>query len=164
MVECCNTPDVTFHICNSNSCHFRICDMIFPPWLGFVFCFSFYSCHASHIMSSCASHLHMCSSHASEHFPRCPFCDPTLICPPASLFASLRVRVLNVLGLDRDLPSGLGILPVDRLSSFVPFGLRLILQRLTEEPKRPRVCCSPTPLQSSPKPTKTPSIISVVQS
>ena len=21
-VESCNTPDVTFHICNSNSCHF----------------------------------------------------------------------------------------------------------------------------------------------
>ena len=62
------------------------------------------------------------------------------------------------------MPSGLGLLPVDRLSSFVPFGLRLILQRLTEEPKRPRVCCSPTPLQSGPKPTKTPSIISVVRS
>ena len=25
-------------------------------------------CHASHIMSSCALHLHMCSSHASENF------------------------------------------------------------------------------------------------
>ena len=49
-------------------------------------------------------------------------------------FASFRVRVLNVLGLDRDLPSGLSMLPVDRLSSFVPFGVRLILQRLTEEP------------------------------
>ena len=83
MVECCNTPDVTFHICNSNSCHFRLCDMIFPPWLGFVFCFAFYSCHAYHIMSSCASHLHTCSSHASEHFPRCPFCNPTLPRAPA---------------------------------------------------------------------------------
>ena len=43
-------------------------------------------CHASHIMSSCASHLHTCSSHASEHFPRCPFCDPALLRPPASPF------------------------------------------------------------------------------
>ena len=60
---------------------------------------------------------------------------------------------LNISGLDRDLPSGLGLLPVDRLSSFVSFGLRLILQRLTEGPKRPRVCCSPTPLQFGPKPT-----------
>ena len=32
-------------------------------------------------------------------------------------------------------------------------GLCLILQRLTEGPKRPRVCCSPTTLQSGPKPT-----------
>ena len=57
--------------------------MIFPPWLGFVFCFAFYSCHAYHIMSSCASHLHTCSSHASEHFPRCPFCNPALPHAPA---------------------------------------------------------------------------------
>ena len=60
-------------------------------------------------------------------------------------------RVLNVLGLDQDLPSSLGLLPVDRLSSFVPFGLRLMLQRLTEGPKRPRVCCSPTPFHFGPK-------------
>ena len=86
-------------------------------------------CHASHIMSSCASHLHTCSSHASELFPRCPFCIPALLCPPVSPFTSFRVRVLNVLILDRDLPSVLGILPVDRLSSFVPFGLCLILPR-----------------------------------
>ena len=33
-------------------------------------------------MSSCALHLHMCSSHASEHFPRCPFCIPALRSPP----------------------------------------------------------------------------------
>ena len=88
--------------------------------------------HASHIMSSRALHLHTCLSHASEHFPRCPFCIPALLCPPVSPFTSFRVRVLNVLGLDRDLTSGLGLLPIDRLSSFVPFGLCLILQRLTE--------------------------------
>ena len=40
-------------------------------------------------------------------------------------------RVLNILGMDRGLPSDLGIAPVDRLSSFVPFGVRMILQRLT---------------------------------
>ena len=43
-------------------------------------------------------------------------------------------RVLNVLGMDRVLSSGLGIPPVDRLSCFVPFGVRLILQRLIGEP------------------------------
>ena len=119
-----------------------------------VFCL----CHASHIMSSCALHLHMCSSHASEHFPRCPFCIPTLLSPPVVLSTYFRVWGLNTSGLDRDLSSGLGLLPVDRLSSFVTFGLRLILQRLTEGPKRPRVCCSPTPFQSGPKRTKNPSI------
>ena len=69
------------------------------------------------------------------------------------LFVSHCERVLNVFGLDRDLSCGLGLLPVDRLSSFVPFGLRLILQRLTEGPKRPRACCSPTPFQFGPKST-----------
>ena len=43
------------------------------------------------------------------------------------------------------------LLPVNRLSSFVPFGLRSILQRLTEGPRRPRLCCSPTPFQFGPK-------------
>ena len=61
---------------------------------------------------------------------------------------------LNISGLDRDLPSDLGLLPVDLLSSFVPFGLRLMLQRSIEGPKRPRVCCSPTPPKFGPKPTK----------
>ena len=47
------------------------------------------------------------------------------------LLASLRERVLNFLGMARGLPSGLGIAPVDRLSSFVPFRGRLVLQLLT---------------------------------
>ena len=41
----------------------------------------------AYIMSSCASHLHTCSSHASEHFPRCLFCIPALLCLPESPFA-----------------------------------------------------------------------------
>ena len=40
-----------------------------------------YRCHASHILSSCALHLHTCSPHAFEHFPRCPFCIPVLRSP-----------------------------------------------------------------------------------
>ena len=44
---------------------------------------------------------------------------------------SFRERVLNVLGMDRVVPRGLGIPPVDHLSNFVPFGVCLILQRLT---------------------------------
>ena len=70
-----------------------------------------------------------------------------------SFLPSFHVWGLNISGLDRDLPSGLGLLPVDRLSSFVPFGLRLMLQRLTEGQKRPRVCSIPTPLHFGPKPS-----------
>ena len=44
---------------------------------------------------------------------------------------SFREWVLNVLGMDRVLPSGLGTPLVDHLSSFIPFGGRLMLQRLT---------------------------------
>ena len=36
-------------------------------------------------MSSCALHLHTCSSHASEPFPRCPFCIPALRSPPVAI-------------------------------------------------------------------------------
>src|SRR3954470_670712 len=67
---------------------------------------------------------------------------------PLLLF--LHVRVLYLLGMDRGLTCGLGLLPVDHLSSFVSFGLRLVLQRLTEGPNRPRVCRSPKPLHNSP--------------
>ena len=45
-----------------------------------------FPCVLHFIMSSCALHLHTCSSHASEHFPRCPFCNPALLCPPAFPF------------------------------------------------------------------------------
>ena len=82
----CNTPDTTFHIRNSDSCHFRRCDMRFPSRWFFFLRFAFCSCHAFHIMSSCASHLHSCPSHASQHFPHCPFCNPTLLRPLASPF------------------------------------------------------------------------------
>ena len=57
-MECCNAPDATFHIRNSNSCLFRRCYMIFPSWLGFICCFAFCSCYASRLMSLFALHRH----------------------------------------------------------------------------------------------------------
>ena len=57
---------------------------------------SLLACHAFHIMSSCAFRLHTCSSHASEHFPRCPFCNLALLCHQVSLSTSFRMWVLNV--------------------------------------------------------------------
>ena len=77
-------------------------------------------------------------------------------------FVSRCERVLNFLGIARGLPSGLGIAPVDRLSSFVPFGVRLILQRLTELAQIPLLFAAQHPLQSGPKPSKLPSMLSVV--
>ena len=59
--------------------------------------------------------------------------------------------VLNVLGMDRVLPSGLGIPPVDHRSSFVPFEGRLVLQRLTGHPQSPFDCPAETPSKTSPK-------------
>ena len=111
------------------------------------------SCH--HVHCIC---IRVCLMHSS-FFPVVRFAFRRFVLLRWSFLPFFCVWGLNISGLDRDLPSGPGLLPVDRLSSFVPFGLRLILQRLTERPKRPRVCCSPTPLQFGPKPTKTLSII-----
>ena len=57
-----------------------------------------------------------------------------LRCTPLVFF---RVRVSNFLGMDRGLSSGLNIPPGDYRSSFVPFGGRLVLHRLTEHPQSP---------------------------
>ena len=62
--------------------------MPFPKLSYFIFSGSVFvpvcccRCRASHIMSSCALHLHTCSSHAFEHFPRCAFCITALRSPP----------------------------------------------------------------------------------
>ena len=99
------------------------------------------SCHHVHCICIRVHLMH------SSIFPVVRFAFRRFVLLRRSFLAFFRVWGLNISGLDRYLPSGLGLLPVDRLSSFVSFGLRLILQRLTEAPKRPRVCCSPTPLQ-----------------
>ena len=85
MVECCNTPDVTCHICTPTLAISALSYEI-PFVVGFCLRFAFRSCYEFHSMSSCASHLHSCSSHASEHFPRCPFRNPTLLRAPACPF------------------------------------------------------------------------------
>ena len=115
-------------------------------------------CHFLHVMHfiSC-HHVHrICIRVRLMHlsiFPVVRFAFQRSVLLRWSFLAFSRVWGLNISGLGRDLSCGLCLLPVDRLSSFVPFGLRLMLQRLTEGPKRPRVCCSPTPFQSGPKPT-----------
>ena len=160
MVECCNTPDVTFHICNSNSCHFRLCVMIFPPWLGFL-SFVLHFVHVMHLIS--CHHVHcICIRVRLMHpsiFPVVRFAirrSYLLRCTPLVFF---RVRVSNFLGMDRGLSSGLNIPPGVYRSSFVPFGGRLVLQRLTGHPQSPFECPAKPPSKTSPKPTKLSSML-----
>ena len=158
MVECCNTADVTFRICTPTLAISGVKLYLFPRVRVLSLCvvvvvMHLISCH--HVHCICI-HVHLMHS---SIFPVVRFAFRRFVLLRWSFLAFFRVWGLNISGLDRDLSSGLGLLPVDRLSSFVPFGLRLMLQRLTEGPKRPHVCCSPTPLQFGPKPTKTLSII-----
>ena len=90
-----------------------------------------FSCVLHFIMSSCALHCIRVRLMHPSLFPVVRFAirhSYALRRPPLLYFLEW---VLNTLGMDRVLPSGLGIAPVDRLSSFVPFGGRLVLQRLT---------------------------------
>ena len=49
-----------------------------PSLPCYLLAFCILPCHHVHFI------LHTCSSHASELFPHCPFCNPALLCPPAS--------------------------------------------------------------------------------
>ena len=85
-------------------------------------------------MSSCALHCIRVRLMHPSFFPVVRFAIRRSYALRPSPFVSRCEWVLNFLEMDRVLPSGLGIPPVDRLSSFVPFGGRLILQRLTGQP------------------------------
>ena len=88
-------------------------------------CVAFY--HVIMCISFC---IHVCFMHPS-FFPVVRFAIRHSYALRRSPFVSHCERVLDFLVMDWVLPSDLGIAPVDRLSSFVPFGGRLILQRLT---------------------------------
>ena len=92
------------------------------------------SCMLHFIMSSCALHCIRVRLMHPSIFPVIRFAIRRSYALRRTPFVSRCERVLNFLGMARALPRGLGIAPVDRLSSFVPFGGRLILQRLTGEP------------------------------
>ena len=93
--------------------------------LHFVHVMHFISCHHVHHIYICVRLMH------PSIFPVVRFAIRQSYVHRRTPFVSFREWVLNVLGMDRGLPSGLGTPPVDHLSSFVPFGGRLILQRLT---------------------------------
>ena len=149
-MECCNTQNVIYLICIPT---LAVSGAKLFYFLGFGFLSPCVVAFVMHLIS--CHHVHCICIHVRLMHPiffpvvRFAFrCSYLLRCPFSTSF---HVWGLNISGLDRDLPRGLGLLSVDRLSSFVLFGLHLILQRLTEGPKRPRVCCSPTPLQFGPK-------------
>ena len=121
----CNASDVTFHNCNSNSCHFRQCYVLYPPWLGFVLVLHFV--HVMHFISfafvfvSCIRSFSLLSVSESDTHT-CTRCTPQIL---------FREWEKNILGMRRDLSSGLGISSVGFLSNFFPFGSPLMPQRLT---------------------------------
>ena len=156
--ERCNTPDVIYLICIPTLAVSGTKLFLFSPLLGFWLRVLLpLSCISYHVIV-CIAFAYVFVS-CIRAFSPLSVLHSALLCHPVVLSTSFRVWGLNISGLDRDLPCGLCLLPVDRLSSFVPFGLRLILQRLTEGPRKPRLCCSPTPFQLCPKPTKTSPIV-----
>ena len=95
-----------------------------------------FACVLHFSMSSSALHHHVFQNLHPFGFPRF---SPLSVLSPDTLARArrpsqtlFREREKNVLGMGRDLPSGLGISPVDHPSNFVPFGSRLMPQRLTE--------------------------------
>ena len=90
-----------------------------------------FACVLHFIMSSCALHCIRVRLMHPSIFPVVRFAIRRSYALRHSPSVSRCEWVLNFLGMARGLSSGLGIAPVDRLSSFVPFGGRLILQRLT---------------------------------
>ena len=154
-----NAPDVTCHICIPTLAIFgyvlwySLRGRVLFFVLHFVHVMQFISCHHVHCICKRVRLMH------PSIFPVVCFAFRRFVLLRWSFLAFFHGWGLNISGLDWDLSCSLASLPVDGLSSFMPFGLRLILQRLTEGPKRPRVCCSPTPFQFGPKPTKTLSII-----
>ena len=113
--ECCNAPDPMRQVSASYSpslpCQLLAC--------------CFLPCHHLHCIlmffQTCIRSFSPLSVSRSD--------TPTRARRPSeSLF---REQEKNVLGMGRDLPSGLGMSPVDRPSNFVSFGGRFMHQRLS---------------------------------
>ena len=154
--QCCNTSDVIYLICTPTLAvsgtklyYFLVVGFLSPCVLSL-------SCISYHVI--------MCIAFAYEFVPCIRAFSPLSVLHsrapmssggPFYLFSCAGVKRFRIgprLAMRPWFTTGRP--PV----KFRTLGLRLILQRLTEGPKRPRVCCSPTPFQSGPKPTKNPSI------
>ena len=84
----CNTPDVTFPICTPTLAVSGVKLFYFLRFESLSPCVVIVVMH----LISC-HHVHcICirvSSHAFEHFPRCPFCIPALRSPPVAISSFL---------------------------------------------------------------------------
>ena len=130
-MECCNTPDVIYPICTPT---LAVSGLKLFYFLGFGLLSPCVVIIVMHLIS--CHHVHcICIRVHLMHFPVVCFAFRRSVLLQWSFLPFFRVWGLNISGLDRDLSCGLGLLPVDRLSSFVSFGLSLILQRLTEGPE-----------------------------
>src|SRR5215216_24143 len=106
--------------------------MILPPWLGFClsFCILFMSCISSHVIM-CISFAFVFVSCIRSFSPLSVSQSDTPTCTRGTPQISFRERGKNVHCMGRDLSSGFDTSPVGHLSNFVPFGGRLMPQRLT---------------------------------
>ena len=126
---------------------------VFPSVVGFCLPFCIFSCHAfSYHVIMCIAFAYVFVSCIRAFSPLSVFTirrSYLLRCTPFVLF---HVRMSNFLGMDRGLSSGLNIPPGDYRSSFVPFGGRLVLQRLTGHPQSPFECPAKPPLKPAQNP------------
>ena len=119
-----------------------------------------FACVLHFAMSSSAFHPHVFQNLHLLWFPRF---SPLSVPSPTTLARAHGTSqflfcesLKNVLGMGRDLPSGLGISQVDLPSNLVPFGGCLMPQRLTTLTVGPLSLCSPTPLHNIPLAHQTP--------
>ena len=126
----CNTPDVTYPICIPTLAVSGVKLFYFFGYGSLSPCVVIVVMHliSYHHVHCIFIRVHLMHS---SIFPVVRFAIRHSHMHRRTPLVSFRERVLNVLGMDRGLPSGLGTPPVDHLSSFVPFGGRLMLQRLT---------------------------------
>ena len=157
-MECCNAPDVTFPICTPTLAVSGVKLYLFPrvrvlsPCIVVVV-MHLISCHHVHCICIRVRLMH------PSIFPVVRFAIRHSHLLRRTPLVFFRVRVSNILGMDRGLSSGLYIPPGDYRSSFVPFGGRLVLQRLTGPPQCPFEYPAKPPSKTSPKPTKLSSML-----
>ena len=135
----------------SNSCHFRLCVMIFPPWSGFVFRFVFCSCHAfSYHVIMCIAFAYVFVSCIRAFSPLSVFQSGAPISSGASLLFSFVSGCQTFSEWTEAFQVALIYHP--ETTGQVSFHLEVVW--LTGHPQSPFECPAKTPSKTSPKATK----------